>query len=781
VQIFSTPTPAASPTATIPPTPTATPTLPPTPTPIPAARVEIAERALFLGSYESARREFQNALITSTDVEVQSAAAVGIGQSYYMAGNYPMAIKSLKETVAANPQNPQMANAYYFLARSYTASQLYAAAAEAYSMFLELRPGVLDAYIQNLRGDAFMAAGSPSAAVSAYQAAVEAPQEGSTIWVELKLARAYASAGDNTNAIKKYLEIYEKSNNDYARSQANLLLGQLYLAMELPEQAYARFLDSVYNFPKVYDTHTGLVLLVNNGVPVNELDRGIVNYHAGQFGLAIEAINRYLQVNTERLATAYHYRALSRLALNDATKAVEDWDIVINNFLDDALWSSAWEQKAYAQWAYLDLYSEAANTLLQYVERAPSSSFSPDFLFQAGRILERNNQLNAAAATWERLIEEYPSAERSQRSLFLAAITYYRANDTETALKVFQRAVLLATQPEDQAAAHLWIGKIKQALGDLDGARAAWQQAAQLDPTGYYSERSSELLNDRKPFQVDNPIDLGYDLEQERIQAQDWLRVTFNIPAETDLSGLGDLGGDPRFIRGSVFWELGLYEEGRNEFEALRKAVAADPVRNFLLLNPMMNMGLYRSAVLTSRQILDLANLDDLSTLNAPAYFNYIRFGIYYKDLILQASQKEDLHPLFLLSVMRQESMYEGFAQSSAGARGLMQIMPATGQEIATSMNWPAGFTTADLYRPEISIPMGARYLARQRDYFSQDLYATLAAYNGGPGNMIRWNALSGGDPDLLLEVIRAEETRKYIMLISEFFNIYRILYVRGM
>jgi soluble lytic murein transglycosylase len=781
VQIFPTATPAETATPTIPPTPTATPTSPPTPTPPPAVRVEIAENALFLGSYEFARKEFQNVQGTTNDPELQAAAAAGIGQAYFMAGNYPLAIKTLKAVVADYPPSTHVANAYYFLGRSLSESQLHDQAADAYSKYIELRPGALDAYMQGLRGDAYMSAGNPGAAVAAYQASIEAPQEGTTIWIELKLGRAYAAAGDQTNAIKKYLEIYEKSSSDYARAQANLLLGQLYLRMEMPEQAYARFLDSVYNFPKVYDSHAGLVVLVNNGVPVNELYRGMVNYHAGQFGLAIEAINRYLLSNNEQLATAYHYRALSQLALNEPAKASADWDIVIENYPLDALWSTAWEQKAYAMWAYLGDFEGAASTLLRYVELAPNSPLSSEFMFQAARIRERNRQLGAAAETWERMIDTYPSASKSYRGLFLAGVTYYRIENLEKAHNVFQRAVVLANQPDELAAAYLWVGKVRQTQGDLEGARAAWQQSAQSDPTGYYSERANELLNNRAPFSVETQIDLGIDLAQERLQAADWLRATFEIPAGTDLNGPGELAGDPRFTRGTAFWELGLYEAGRNEFEALRKSILTDPVLNFKLLPVLHNMGLYRSAVMVSRQILDLANLDDLGTLKAPVYFNHIRFGIYYKDLVLQASQKENLHPLFILSVMRQESMYEGFAISSAGARGLMQIMPATGQEIATGMNWPANYTSADLYRPEISIPMGARYLARQRDYFNKDLYATLAAYNGGPGNMIRWNELSGGDQDLLLEVIRAEETRKYIMQISEFFNIYRIIYERGM
>jgi soluble lytic murein transglycosylase len=85
---------------------------------------------------------------------------------------------------------------------------------------------------------------------------------------------------------------------------------------------------------------------------------------------------------------------------------------------------------------------------------------------------------------------------------------------------------------------------------------------------------------------------------------------------------------------------------------------------------------------------------------------------------------------------MRQESLFEGFAVSSAGARGLMQIMPATGQEIATQMNWPEGYSDEDLYRPEVSIPMGRATWPASAITLTR-IYATLAAYNGGPGNTI--------------------------------------------
>jgi len=781
IDVFASPTPTI--TATPSPTPTVTPspTPSPTPTPPPAVQVKQAERAMFLGDYETARLEFQTAYGGTTDPALKAAALIGMGRALYAQNNFPAAITNLQEAVTAFPEDQQIATAYYYLGRTYMAQQGYASAEQAYTKFLEAGPQVIQDHIQELRGDALFSSGDYAGAVEAYSAAVlNAPPGTSIIWTELSLAQAYTNLGDYTNAVKSFLAVYEKSDNPYVRAQANLLMGQIYLTLGQPEQANARFLDSVINYPQAYDSYSGLVQLVNSGVPVDELNRGIVDYYAGQYGLAIEAFNRAIDSTSEPSAAPYLYRALCRLALNEPGNAVLDLDYIIENFPSDRYWARAWSEKADIQWTAFDDYSAAAATLLAFVEKAPDSVEAPGYLYDAARIQERGELLPEAASTWEKLINDYPAYELSYRGLFLAGISYYRAGDFPKAQQVFQRCLVLTTVPDEQAAALLWIGKAQQAQGQANEARASWELAAQKDPTGYYSERANELLAGRKPFDLSRPLDLGYDLERERPEAEDWLRQTFAMPPETDLSGLGDLASNYNVQRGTAFWNLGLYEEGRAEFELARSAVLNDPAATYRLMNYLYDLGIYRSALLASRHILDLANMDDISTLQAPAYFNHIRFGVYFKDLVMEAAQKEGFNVLFLLSVMRQESLFEGFAISSAGARGLMQIMPATGAEIASSMNWPSGYTDSDLYRPVISIPMGARYLARQRDYFDGDLFAALAAYNGGPGNTILWSEMAKGDPDLLMEVIRADETRKYIRQIYEFFNLYRIFYERG-
>ena len=85
-------------------------------------------------------------------------------------------------------------------------------------------------------------------------------------------------------------------------------------------------------------------------------------------------------------------------------------------------------------------------------------------------------------------------------------------------------------------------------------------------------------------------------------------------------------------------------------------------------------------------------------------------------------------HPLFLYALIRQESLFEGFVNSSAGARGLMQIIPATGAEIAGNLGWPQNYTSDDLYRPLVSLRYGVDYLDRQRKLFDGNLVCGVSS-----------------------------------------------------
>lgn len=763
----------ATPTQTLPPQPS------PSPTPAPAVRLEQGDYALLIGDTNRARQEYQSAALASGDTEIQAAAMVGIARAYFDDRNFSAVIATVQDLIREHPANHSLANGYYFQAEAYLARQEYQAAADAYGMYLQLKPGVLDDIIAQKQAEALMSAGQYAAAIEAFRVGIQASGNNDPSGMKIRIGQAQRLMNDLESAIRTFLDVYQNTSNDFYKAQANFLAGQAYLELGFPEQAYARFQDSVANFPRYYDTYSGLIELVNANQPVNDLNRGLVNYFAGQYALSAEILLRYLRNTPDHDGTPHHYRALALRSIDNPRGAIEEWQALIRDHSGDNFYYAAWQEIAYTQWAFLDDYTGAAETLLNFVALNPNASEAPNALFSAGRILERSNRLTRAAETWERMLNEYPGAQISSRGQFLAGVTYYRLKDYPHALNAFQRQLVLSSSTYDQAAALLWIGKIQEKTGDRSAAMSSWQQAATLDPTSYYSERASELLNNQPPFHAPQFYDLGINLAAERLIAEEWLRETFKIAPEVDLTSLGELADHPRFRRGQALWELGLYQPARGEFESLREEIAASPADLFRFTQYMYDIGAYRPAIFASRQILTLAGMDSLQTLRAPRYFNLIRFGVYFKDVVMQEANETGIHPLLILSVIRQESFFESFVVSSAGARGLMQIMPATGAELASRYNYPPNYQVDDLNIPLVNVRLGTLYLANQRDYFGGDYYMALAAYNGGPGNAYAWSQLAEGDPDLFLEVIRFEETQRYIRSIAEFMNLYRIIYER--
>ena len=129
-----------------------------------------------------------------------------------------------------------------------------------------------------------------------------------------------------------------------------------------------------------------------------------------------------------------------------------------------------------------------------------------------------------------------------------------------------------------------------------------------------------------------------------------------------------------------------------------------------------------------------------------------------------------------IFAFMRQESAFNTRAKSSAGARGLMQLMPATASYISNS-NF-TGKSTERLYEPELNISLGQKYLLYllEHEQVQGDLMMLAAAYNGGPGNLARWLSRSSKnvDPLMFIESIPIRETRTFIERVLTNYWIYQ-------
>ena len=124
-----------------------------------------------------------------------------------------------------------------------------------------------------------------------------------------------------------------------------------------------------------------------------------------------------------------------------------------------------------------------------------------------------------------------------------------------------------------------------------------------------------------------------------------------------------------------------------------------------------------------------------------------------------------------------EESRYNAAAVSWAGAIGLMQIMPATGRELAQQLKIRR-FRTSMLKQPDINIRMGTKYIADLNSWFDGNPMLVIGAYNGGPGRMKRWVSTRGiKDIDLFVEKITIRETRLHIKKVIDSYTNYVQIY----
>lgn len=150
-----------------------------------------------------------------------------------------------------------------------------------------------------------------------------------------------------------------------------------------------------------------------------------------------------------------------------------------------------------------------------------------------------------------------------------------------------------------------------------------------------------------------------------------------------------------------------------------------------------------------------------------------IRFPLAYEDFIHQASTETSVTPDFIYAVARQESAFAEKAKSSAGAMGLMQLMPSTAKQTARRNG--IKMHLSDLFKPEQNIQLGGLYLNELLEKYNGNRILAAAAYNAGPHRVNRWME---GNPeglpyDVWIEIIPFKETRGYVQNVLAFSVIY--------
>jgi soluble lytic murein transglycosylase len=762
---------------------------PATATPIVAQRLELGREQLEIEDFGAAAEQYEASLQSGQINEIQKQEALfALGQARLALGDTSAATEAFSQYLAATtsndlqgmvaqgnrlPEEQDSSDAYFFLAESYLEAGDCAAAIGAFGSYLAANPEMA-AYIQPRVAQCEFALGNRDGAVQAYEAAVAGEVELLTeVNLRLRLAQAYVEDGNFPAALEQYDAILAKAKTDFTRGEALYLAGQSEKLAGNLDAAYERYREAIFEHPRAYESFLALAELLEDGQSVDEFQRGLVDYHAKSFEAAVTVFSNYMDSNQSHNEDAHLYLAWSLEGLGNYEAALAQIEAFIDANSED---SSEMPVAAAQGWIELakmqtraGLYSEAISSYLTYLERFPEGADGAHAAWWAAALSEQQGESALAVERYENLAALFPLHENAPESLFRAGLISYQLGKLEDAYAYWQEAVSSYPDRRFGAASLIWLMN-NQPEEELDPF------IAEINPIlieDYYSVRSHHLISGTAPFERSGDIELAFNIADQE-DAERWLREQLALEDSVDVRSMSDeLANDGRLIRGEKLWHLGLKQDAKRELESLRMAYVDDPVASYQLALYFQDLGLYRSSILAATSVMHLFGVD---VFGAPKYIGGLAYPPYFSDLILNESETYGYDPLLQFALIRQESLFESFATSSAVAQGLSQVIPDTGAFIAQRLEWP-NYKNEDLYRPHVGIAFGAYYLSLQLEAFDGDVAAALSAYNAGPGNAARWYEQAGGDIDNYVATVDFSETRQYIERIYTGFAVYDYLY----
>jgi tRNA dimethylallyltransferase len=388
--------------------------------------------------------------------------------------------------------------------------------------------------------------------------------------------------------------------------------------------------------------------------------------------------------------------------------------------------------------------------------------------FIIGRIYEGNKQNSQALKQYNHVVAQFGNAEYAQWAAWRMGWIHYLSNQYQKAHDQFKENARHYPKGDFIEYNLYWQGKSLETLGKKEAAHKFYRDVAQNYPYTYYGIRARErvntysapvpsaretpyrvkkiaLTNEKKPpVQLDRPL-----VAEERIHHSKAVEMT----------------------------QLGFYENAKREISSLQKSVRKN------LAGVMWLSSLYNEARAFSESVRLLHLYRDYRSKHgekdlSEQFWKYF-FPLAYAETIQEASRRYDIDPYFVKGLIRQESLFDAKALSSAGARGVMQIMPETGKRLYASDPNDQLYDKDLLFDPDLNIQLGIKYLSQLHKKFGKNGTHILISYNAGPHVLKKWlkRFRNIKDPDVFIESIPYPETRGYVKHVSRNHGVYKQLY----
>ena len=347
---------------------------------------------------------------------------------------------------------------------------------------------------------------------------------------------------------------------------------------------------------------------------------------------------------------------------------------------------------------------------------------------------------DGAAAAYRELYSKFPTASRADDARFRAAVLDLARGNAKRAAPAFDSLVALFPNSNERTAARYWSGRAWEAAGNRAKARTLWEGIIAEQPASYYAIASARQLK-RAPWKP--------------AQAADSFTTMPSIKSAFD--------------RIELLEALGMETEADFELDALTDGAKVSREVALATAQAFRDHNEGAKAITIANRLIEQGERD------ARAY--RLAYPLIDREELERNARANKLDPALVAGLIRQESSFNPHAVSVANARGLMQVLPSVGAEIARALKYPV-WSPSLLFDPDVNLQVGTSHLASATRQYD-DLVKVLAAYNAGGSRVERWSRKPSAsqDPELFAEQIPFVETRDYVRIVQRNAEMYRLLY----
>lgn len=412
---------------------------------------------------------------------------------------------------------------------------------------------------------------------------------------------------------------------------------------------------------------------------------------------------------------------------------------------------------------YLDGNDDAARDVLEEaISFFESNSEKIDnnkawaLFITSGKKVARKEDHSMAVEIFK-ISEKIGDEDQMMESKFQRLFSLYKERKLSSARTFLKEEKLLQNFGAISNKLRFWTARVLHESKEYKKAKELYKELIQIEPLSYYSilalkelrsisnqYSTTLLISDLKPEKK------NLSLSEKSYRAVSLFKIFKEANSEMLLSLMES---DLRSIPSSIFFKNISNQE-------------AESYKSYFLIGFFAEHDRHLSSFKEAYSSLGKGEIV-LNDLVIKSLFPYK-----FSSLVKEKSGKLD--PNLILSLIRQESAFNVKARSVVGARGLMQIMPATGKQLYRKLQ------ADQLYEPSLNIKLGTRYLSGLMERYEGNIVFSLASYNAGIGNVSRWQRDIPFNSDMIsnIEMIPFKETRNYVKLIYR--NIFFYNYMEG-